>query len=79
MTDPLDLPSGVGVEEWNPAEPWMKHIREMTFRELKARCESNLHAWDRYTPGQRLQMQRANDPHYANEIIRKKRRAAHAD
>ena len=78
MTDPLDMPSGVGVEEWKPAEPWMLHVREMTFRELEEQSRRNMKDWDRYTPFLRHRTQVVNDPHYTIEIKRMKRGIARA-
>lgn len=78
MTDPLDQPSGVGVEEWNPAEPWMLHVRELTLRELKAQCARRMQEWDSYSPWDRHQMQRLNDPYYSKTILRMTRGSTRA-
>lgn len=59
--DLFDLPSGVFVEE-----EYCEHTfqRELSFRELRARCEDEMRLWDRIGWQLRLRNQLHNDSYY---------------
>jgi len=67
--------SGVGVEEPKTDEPWMNHIREMTFDELHEQSKRNMAQfdWDRLGNRTRMIVQKTLDPYYSNEIARPRR------